>query len=70
MINNVDNGKEDSYNEFMSKKLKRSNCKHNVFSKRKNEIVFFAVVVTKPVDIVFEKTIDKIKDLIQNYVTP
>ena len=38
--------------------------------KNKNELILFAVVETKPVDIVFEQTIDKIKQVNKKYVTP
>ena len=33
------------------------------------KLTFFTVIATKPVDIVFEQTIDNIKEVNQNYVT-
>ena len=36
----------------------------------KKYLTFFSVIVKNSVDIVFEQVIDKIKEVIQNYVTP
>ena len=34
------------------------------------KLTFFAVIATKPVEIVFEKKIDKIEEINRNYVMP
>ena len=38
--------------------------------KQKNKLALFAVIATKPVDIIFEKTIDNIKQVNQKYAKP
>ena len=53
-----------------STKLKESNLKHNFFSKTKQKLTFFAVIVTKYVEIVFNQTIDNIKEVNWKCVTP
>ena len=40
-----------------------------VSQKQKQKVIFFDVIVTKPIDIVFVKMIDKIKEVNQIYVT-
>ena len=39
-------------------------------SKTKNKLTCLSVISTKPVEIVFDQTIDKIKEINQIYVTP
>ena len=64
------NCQQDSYNDFMlSKKQKQFNPRNSFNSKTKNKLNFFAVIATNPLDIVFEKTIDKIKKINPIYVT-
>ena len=43
--------------------------KTTVSQKQKQKVIFFDVIVTKPIDIVFVKMIDKIKEVNQIYVT-
>ena len=71
MINNVNNGKYDSYNDFVkTKKENQSNPRSKFCSKTKHKLTFLSVIVTKPVEILFDQIIDNIKRLIKNYVTP
>ena len=43
--------------------------KTTVSQKQKQKVIFFDVILTKPIDIVFVKMIDKIKEVNQIYVT-
>ena len=38
--------------------------------KQKNKLTLFSVIATKPVEIVFARTVDNIKWVNQNYVMP
>ena len=40
------------------------------FSPKQKLITFFSVISTKPVEIVFEQTIDNIKEVNRNHVMP
>ena len=51
-----------------SLKNKTSQIKGTSFAPKKNRNTFFAVIATKPVDIMFKQTIDNIKEVNWNYV--
>ena len=46
------------------------NGRNKFHSKTKDKLTLFSVIATKSVEIVFEKTIDNIKEVNWYYVTP
>ena len=66
----VDNGKYFSYNDFgYIERLNQLNRRNNFCPKIKNKLTFFSVIATKPVEIVFGRKNDNVKEVNWNYVT-
>ena len=51
-------------------KIKSVESQEQFCSKTKNKLTLFSVIATKPVDILFEKTIDNIKEVNRKDVFP
>ena len=63
--------KEDSYNKFMFFEIIKTveSWEKIPPQNKKTKVNFFAVISTKPVEIVFKKTIYNIKEVNRKYVT-
>ena len=51
-------------------KIKSVESQEDFFLQNKKKLTFFYIIETKPVDIVFKKTIDNMKEVNKNYVIP